>query len=139
MRRQDIVDCSLRETCDVLVDHLVGELSVADVGVKTAVADNGFDFRGQYLSIVHGCPRFRSQQVPVVVEPSMVRGLLDAVSLKKKIESESRTSDLEFDIADDELAFLRRDYLKYGKFFFLKATFSAEISAITSRIRLTSD
>ncbi len=56
-----------------------------------------------------------------------------------KVDSEMRASEVKFDIVDDKGALFWRNYRKYGKFFFLKAMFSAEISAITSRKRSISD
>lgn len=48
----------LRQTRDVIVDHLPGEFAVADIGVIFPVGDDGGDFLGQYLSVVLRGARF---------------------------------------------------------------------------------
>jgi hypothetical protein len=79
VRLEDVVNRRLRETGDVLVNHLISQLAVTDVRMKPSVRDDGIDFGRQDLPIVDGNARLRCEEIAGAVEPSVVRRFPDAV------------------------------------------------------------
>lgn len=79
MARQHVVNGCLRECADPIIDHLIGQLAVANVRVKLSVGNNGFNFLWQDLAVIVWLSGFRSQKVSLVVEPAIVGAFLDVV------------------------------------------------------------
>ena len=60
MGAQDVVDSGLRQRADVFINHLVGKLSIANVGVKFPVRDHSIHFFWQYFPVIHRRTRLGS-------------------------------------------------------------------------------
>ena len=90
---------------------MVGEFSVADVGVELAVLNNGRDLLGEYFAIIDGLAWLRFEKLARLVEPSIVGRFLDAVEREENVNAEVRASKVELYVGNNERAFLGRDYL----------------------------
>lgn len=79
--------------------------------MEFAIRDDGRDFLRQDFAIVNGLAWLRFEKLARLVEPSVVGRLLDAVEREENVKGEMRAPEMEFDVGDNERAFLGRDYL----------------------------
>ena len=117
----------------------MGKFTVAEIGVKLPIGQNSLNLLWQNLAVVVGLSGLGLKKITLVVKPAVVGAFLDVIKQKEFVCAEMSSLGVGLNIFDDQWSLLRRNYLYNIKFFFLKAIFSAVISAMTSFIRSQSD
>ena len=139
MARENVVNGCLRQSADAIIDHLVSELAIAEIGVKFSVGHDGLNLLCQDLAVIIGPSGLGLLKIALIVKPAIVGAFLDIIKQKEFVCAEMGSLGVGLNVFDDQRSFLWGNYLYNTKFFFLKAMFSAVISAMTSFIRSQSD
>lgn len=79
--------------------------------MELAILDDGRDFLGEDFPIVDGLAWLCFEKLARLVEPSVIGRFLDAVEREENVNGEMRAPEMEFDVVNNERAFLGRDYL----------------------------
>lgn len=107
--------------------------------MKLPIGQNSLNLLWQDLAVVVRLSGLSFKKIALVVKPAVVGTFLDVIKEKELVCAKMGSLGVDLNVFDNQWSLLRRNYLYNTKFFFLKAMFSAVISAITSFMRSQSD